>query len=57
MKLIITPLLVETHHKFDNVDFNLDSIYYDDFGTMINLIDLNFMYQKITFYNSIVLIV
>ena len=38
-------LLLELHHKFDNIDFNLDSIYHDDFGTMLK-------FNRATFYVS-----
>ena len=45
-------LFLETHHKFDNVDFNLDSIYFDDFGTMIKFNRAAFYVSKNCFYNS-----
>ena len=49
---IIRILFLETYHKFDNVDFNLDSIYFDDFGTMIKFNRASFYVSKNCFYNS-----
>ena len=44
-------LFLETYHKFDNEDFNLDSIYFDDFGTMIKFNRASFYVSKNCFSN------
>ena len=44
-------LLLELHHKFDNIDFNLDSIYHDDFGTMLKFNRATFYVSKNCFLN------
>ena len=47
----VESLLLETYHKFDNEDFNLDSIYFDDFGTMIEFNRASFYVSKNCFSN------
>ena len=41
-----TPLLVKAHHLFDSIPFALGSIYYDDFGTMIEFTRSKFYLAK-----------
>ena len=46
------PLFLETHHLYESNDFSLDSVYFDDFGTMIKFSRANFYLGKNCFYNS-----
>tara|TARA_B110000971_G_scaffold170536_1_gene175215 strand:+ start:1542 stop:2423 length:882 start_codon:yes stop_codon:yes gene_type:complete len=46
------PLFLETYHLFKTNNFNLDSTYLDDFGTLIKFSRANFYLGKNCFYNS-----
>ena len=43
---LTTPLFVKAHHLFDSIPFALGSIYYDDFGTMIEFTRSKFYLAK-----------
>lgn len=47
-----SPLLVKTHHLFDSIPFSLDTIYYDDFGTMIKFTRSKFYLAKNNFVHN-----
>jgi|TARA_B110001452_G_scaffold252808_1_gene242967 hypothetical protein len=46
------PLFLETYHLYESNSFTLDSIYFDDFGTMIKFSRANFYLGKNCLYNS-----
>lgn len=47
-----TPLTLEVFHLFNGNNFSLDSIYYDDFGTMIKFNRAKTYVSKNCFFNS-----
>ena len=47
-----TPLRLEVFHLFNGNNFSLDSIYYDDFGTMIKFNRAKTYVSKNCFFNS-----
>jgi len=47
-----TPLTLEVFHLFNGKNFSLDSIYYDDFGTMIKFNRAKTYVSKNCFFNS-----
>ena len=46
------PLNLEVFHLFNGNNFSLDSIYYDDFGTMIKFNRAKTYVSKNCFFNS-----